>query len=89
MPLVWFGIGGPPTPDRVLSAPPPDVRPSVEAEWARDWTSAGHSERMAAIKSRIAAGDTYQCNLTERMIGTVSGDPFARTGTVHIERGSA
>ena len=74
MPLVWFGIGTAPTPAPALSAPAAHPRPSFEAEWTRDWTPAGHSERVAAIKSRIAAGDTYQCNLTERMIGQMRGD---------------
>jgi para-aminobenzoate synthetase/4-amino-4-deoxychorismate lyase len=77
MPLVWFGIGGPPISVPTLSAMDPGSPSSVHAEWSPDWTPAEHGSRVAAIKSRIASGDIYQCNLTERMTGHMTGNPLA------------
>jgi para-aminobenzoate synthetase/4-amino-4-deoxychorismate lyase len=37
---------------------------------------AGHAEGVREVRERIAAGDTFQCNLTVRMSGRVPGDPF-------------
>lgn len=45
------------------------------ASWRAAWTAAEHAARVEAIKEGIARGDTYQCNLTERMLGELNGDP--------------
>ena len=81
MPLAWFGICDEPIPVPPLraagTARPTNVRAPGTAEWHPTWTAAGHADGVARIRERIAAGDTFQCNLTVRMAGRVAGDPFA------------
>ncbi len=80
MPLVWFGICDEPTPVPPLEAAGEGllttVRPGTAA-WHPAWTPAGHAAGVARIRERIAAGDTFRCNLTVRMAGRVTGDPVA------------
>jgi para-aminobenzoate synthetase/4-amino-4-deoxychorismate lyase len=73
MPLVWFGLCDEPVP-----VPPLDAAegPYGRAEWWPTWTAEEHTRGVARIRDRIAAGDTYQCNLTVQMAGRVQGDPF-------------
>ena len=76
MPLVWFGVCDQPVPVPPLeAADPADL--GATARWRPTWTPAGHADAVREVKERIAAGDTFQCNLTVRMSGRVSGDPFA------------
>ena len=75
MPLVWFGLCDEPTPVPPLDTAGPD-RPPARAQWRPTWTPAEHARDVSRIRERIAAGDTYQCNLTVRMAGRVHGDPF-------------
>ena len=88
MPLAWFGIGGPPVQVPIIAANEPGAA-ERQRQWTPTWTPAGHGERVASIKSRIAAGDTYQCNLTERMAGQVSGDPFTFYRDLALGQGGA
>jgi para-aminobenzoate synthetase / 4-amino-4-deoxychorismate lyase len=53
-----------------------DAGSTAAAEWRPTWTPAGHASGVRAVRERIAAGDTFQCNLTVRMCGSVPGDPF-------------
>jgi para-aminobenzoate synthetase/4-amino-4-deoxychorismate lyase len=77
MPLVWFGICDEPFPVPPLEpARPTDVRTPGTAQWHPTWTAAEHADGVARIRERIAAGDTFQCNLTVRMAGRLAGDPF-------------
>jgi para-aminobenzoate synthetase/4-amino-4-deoxychorismate lyase len=77
MPLAWFGICDQPIPVPPLEpARPTDVRAPGTAQWRPTWTAAQHADGVARIRERIAAGDTFQCNLTVRMAGRVAGDPF-------------
>jgi para-aminobenzoate synthetase / 4-amino-4-deoxychorismate lyase len=80
MPLAWFGICDEPVPVPPLQAAdtarPTDVRAPGTARWHPTWTAAEHGDGVARIRERIAAGDTFQCNLTVRMAGRVAGDPF-------------
>jgi para-aminobenzoate synthetase/4-amino-4-deoxychorismate lyase len=79
MPLVWFGICDEPVPVPTLhatdAAAPPDGRSSGR-RWHPTWTPAEHADGVARVRERIAAGDTFQCNLTVRMAGQATGDPF-------------
>jgi len=72
-PLAWFGIGGPPEPTAPLT-------PSGRAPgpgWTPDWTAAEHAAAVDVVRAHIAAGETYQCNLTDRLRTTGVGDPEA------------
>jgi len=72
MPLVWFGLCDEPVPVPPLEA----AGPASAARWRPAWTPAGHAHGVREVRERIAAGDTFQCNLTVRMSGSVAGDPF-------------
>jgi para-aminobenzoate synthetase/4-amino-4-deoxychorismate lyase len=78
MPLVWFGVCDQPVPVPSLEAAGPAASSrGGAARWQPTWTPAGHADGVRQVHERIAAGDTFQCNLTVRMSGRVSGDPFA------------
>ena len=73
MPLVWFGLC-----DEPIPVPPLDAAEGAHgrAAWWPTWTPEEHAHAVSRIRDRIAAGDTYQCNLTVQMAGRVQGDPF-------------
>lgn len=81
-PLAWFALADRPTrvpvvcPVSLGDAVPP-ASPPYAARWHRRWTEAEHHRDVEAVRARIAAGDTYQCNLTVRMDGRFRGDPRA------------
>ncbi|WP_448623488.1 aminodeoxychorismate synthase component I [Geodermatophilus sp. URMC 64] len=77
MPLAWFGICDEPVPVPPLDTAEARGRPTGTARWQPMWTAEEHAAGVARIRERIAAGDTFQCNLTVRMAGCVAGDPFA------------
>ncbi|OHV36642.1 MULTISPECIES: aminodeoxychorismate synthase component I [Pseudofrankia] len=72
LPLAWFGV-----------SPPPRLVPPVRAsdlgayrvgEWAAAWDEDEHTARVEAVRREIAAGETYQCNLTTRLTAETEGD---------------
>ena len=72
LPLVWFGIS-----DEPVSVPV--VKRGARREysagpWSVGWTADQHRDAVGAVRERIAAGDTYQVNLTTRMTAPVCGD---------------
>ncbi len=72
LPLAWFGVADAPVPTHPLAADPEPAH--AGREWSVDWDAARHREAVQAVKSQIAAGETYQCNLTSRARGRVD-DP--------------
>jgi len=86
-PLAWFGLCGEPTPVDPVDRTPTAGR--YTARWTPTWTAAGHAADVAAVRARIAAGDTYQCNLTVRMRGRVEGDPLALYRDLAVGQGGA
>ena len=72
LPLVWFGLADAPV--AVSAAAPGDFHTQ---EWAIEWSPEEYGERVEAVRAAIAAGETYQCNLTTRMRSRVRGDLFA------------
>ncbi|WP_030443521.1 aminodeoxychorismate synthase component I, partial [Actinoplanes subtropicus] len=71
-PLVWFGLCEQPVEDFLINSPEGERE---QAEWIAGWTAAEHASAVAAVRSHIAAGETYQCNLTDRLRAAVD-DPF-------------
>ena len=72
LPLCWFGVfGGARAVDPV--EPPP--HPSG-ARWAADTDQAAYLAALARVKAAIAAGWTYQVNLTARFRSSDVDDPF-------------
>ena len=71
-PLIWFGLCGAP----VRAAPVDAAGDSWSATgWIPDWTPGDHAGAVAEAREHIAAGDIYQCNLTDRLRATAAGDP--------------
>lgn len=96
LPLLWFGIAeapdgpdGPGAPGGQL--PSPTARDEYEiGPWHDEWNSEVHAEKIAQVHAAIAAGETYQTNLTTRRRGRVTGDLLscyvdliAAQGTAH------
>ncbi|MDT3442813.1 MULTISPECIES: aminodeoxychorismate synthase component I [unclassified Pseudofrankia] len=72
-PLIWFGLCGDPV--EVPPVPPPSAAQGP-ARWTPDWTAGDHARVVARVREHIAAGETYQCNVTDRLRATVDGDPY-------------
>ena len=72
LPLVWFGVSR--GPSRAPVVTPTAVRGYSAGPWVCDWDADRHAAAVAAVRERIAAGDTYQCNVTTRLTAPVSGD---------------
>ena len=64
-PLVWFGVGGPPREVAPLTA-----SGHLPTTWTPDRTDAEHAAAVQAVRELIAAGETYQVNLTDRLRAT-------------------
>lgn len=75
LPLAWFGVATAPLRVPVISAGSAARRESYRATWRPEWTAEVHRERVEAVRARIAAGETYQTNLTTRLRTDFAGDP--------------
>jgi para-aminobenzoate synthetase/4-amino-4-deoxychorismate lyase len=77
LPLLWFGIFYRRLP---LTSSPPEDPPPYSSYRADGWqTSLSPDEYAAAVervREYIAAGDTYQVNLTMRRTFSFDGDPY-------------
>jgi para-aminobenzoate synthetase/4-amino-4-deoxychorismate lyase len=72
VPLAWFAFF-----DRCVEVPFGSAGEAVEdPSWTLEWNQARHRAAIDTIKGLIAAGTTYQVNLTARAWGTVR-DPWA------------
>ncbi|SEO45752.1 chorismate-binding protein [Trujillonella endophytica] len=72
LPLAWFGVSRGPVPVDVVA--PAAARGPAAGPWVCDWDEVRHAAAVAAVRERIAAGDTYQCNLTTRLSAPMTGD---------------
>jgi para-aminobenzoate synthetase / 4-amino-4-deoxychorismate lyase len=72
-PLVWFGLCDEPARVEVLAAPAEAMPPAMP--WRPDWTDDEHARAVVEVREHIAAGETYQCNLTDRLRAPLAGDP--------------
>ncbi|MBK9180070.1 MAG: chorismate-binding protein [Acidimicrobiales bacterium] len=71
VPLAWFAIGC------RVDGPAGGAAASpghVVGRWAISMSAARHLDEVAAIRERLAAGDTYQVNLTARLEASWRGD---------------
>ncbi|MGC9537527.1 aminodeoxychorismate synthase component I [Streptomyces sp. UG1] len=72
LPLAWFGVC--PEPNLVQVVRRPGSGAYDTRGWATEWDAETHRGRVEAVRQHIAAGETYQCNLTTRMSGEARGD---------------
>lgn len=83
--LLWFGITDAPpraVPPVATGTPPP-------GPWVPDWAPEEHATAVAAVRERIAAGDTYQVNLTTRLRGPAPADPLAAYASLALAQRGA
>jgi para-aminobenzoate synthetase / 4-amino-4-deoxychorismate lyase len=66
-PLVWFGLREEPVAVPRIASPPAGGRDYAAERWQPGWTPCGYRRDVARVRDYIAAGDTYQCNLTVRL----------------------
>lgn len=74
LPLAWFGMCR-----QVAHVPPVGVPASRLRDYRiknvqRGWTRSGYRAQVQRVRDAIAAGDTYQCNLTVRLHARITGD---------------
>jgi para-aminobenzoate synthetase / 4-amino-4-deoxychorismate lyase len=72
LPLVWFGIAPPPLQSTQLVARRAAYR---TGPWTHQWTQAAYAMAFSRVKDTIAAGRSYQCNLTTTLTAPFAGDP--------------
>jgi para-aminobenzoate synthetase/4-amino-4-deoxychorismate lyase len=70
-PPAWFALF-----EERRAVPPPEVGAEYAlAAWEPTVTAAEYDAAIAAVKERIAAGDTYQVNYSFRLRSRLQGDP--------------
>ena len=74
LPLAWFALYG--TREDGPASLPPAGEVSL-GPWSIDLGEAAYRERVAAVRALIAAGDSYQVNLTARLRAGFRGEPLA------------
>lgn len=75
-PAAWFGFYD----VARLAACPPAVRRGAAwsvGPWRPSLSAAAHAAAVGRVRAHIAAGDTYQVNLTLRLRSRLRGDPWA------------
>ena len=68
LPLMWWGLFRPPR-----EAPAPTAGHPIDLDWQPAVSRRRYGEAVAHIRSRIAAGDTYQVNYTFPLEARLSG----------------
>jgi para-aminobenzoate synthetase/4-amino-4-deoxychorismate lyase len=89
LPLVWLGVF---EAVREVSAPRASDGPPAGVSFEPALDARDYASRLARVKQRIAAGDTYQVNLTFPMRASLAEDPaalFARLCTAQRPRHAA
>lgn len=75
LPLVAFGLFG--GRRRLTGATRGEAATYRVGDWRPTVSRAAYDTALAAVQERIAAGDTYQVNLTFRLRAPFAGDPLA------------
>ena len=84
-PLAWFGLCAAPT-----AVPPVGAAdPAAPVDWQPDWSDADHRRAVERVREHIAAGDTYQVNLTDRLRAHIIGDPAELYAGLAVAQGGA
>lgn len=87
LPLAWFGVCA--RPEIVPVVEPAEPGAYRMGEWSPRWRADEHRRRVEAVRRHIAAGETYQCNLTTRMTAEADGDPSAFYADLALGQGGA
>ena len=73
LPLAWFGLFSKPKRVAALGGVPEAAAWSA-GPWRPSWNWPEYQRKVATVHERIAAGDTYQCNLTVRAHSSAEGE---------------
>jgi para-aminobenzoate synthetase/4-amino-4-deoxychorismate lyase len=73
LPLAQFGLCDRPVDVPPVAPPPGRARSYSVSPWERGWSESGYRDDVARVREHIAAGNTYQLNLTVRMRARVAG----------------
>lgn len=88
LPAAWFAIFR--QAERCEPVGPPATSESPVPVWRSESTDADFEAAVERVRHWIAAGDTYQCNVTTRLRARVAGDlPATYAGLAFAQRGSA
>lgn len=74
-PLAWFALSD--EPSRVPALQGLSRGGYTTGDWSVDWSEQRHAAAVAQVHDAIAAGTTYQANLTTRLRGRLRGDAQA------------
>lgn len=86
-PLAWFGLCGPPRYVPAMARSPRTA--SHPLRWFPTWNDEEYGRAVTRVRAHIAAGETYQCNLTDRLHAEGVEDPEALyTRLALAQRGS-
>lgn len=72
LPLAWFVVTTAPRPGPVIT--PSVGGPHRTGPWTAEWDQPDHRAAVERVLAHIAAGDTYQVNLTTRLTARTDGD---------------
>ena len=75
LPLAVFGLCHRPVAEPPVAPPPGPRRDYAVGPWQPSWTESEHRAAVTHVQKSIAAGETYQLNLTLRLRAAVAGDP--------------
>ncbi|MFC5997033.1 aminodeoxychorismate synthase component I [Pseudonocardia hispaniensis] len=87
LPLAWFGLCAEPEPVTPIE---PRAAGRYRAQpWRPGWTPQEHARAVDAVRAQIAAGETYQCNLTVRLHSRIDGDLTGLYADLALAQGGA
>lgn len=89
LPLVWFGLFAPPVEVPTVQAVPADHWPFRCTAWQLGWDQEDYRRQVQVVRGRIAAGDTYQCNLTVRLHAHAGGELLGLYRALALAQGGA
>ena len=74
LPLAWFCLFDAPRSVESIGSGAETEGSCTVAPWQPDWDRADYNRKLDRIREHLAAGDTYQCNLTVRLRARADGD---------------
>jgi len=89
LPLAWFAVFDGAVEVSPLARAPRSGSGYALGPWCTDCDAGSYRTKVGRVRSHIAAGDTYQVNLTTRLATTIDGDPFALYRDLALAQGSA
>jgi para-aminobenzoate synthetase / 4-amino-4-deoxychorismate lyase len=88
LPLAWFAVFDDIDAARPLERDAGGARRYRVGPWCADCDADSHRHQVACVRARIAAGDTYQTNLTARLHSSIEGDALSFYLDLALAQGS-